>query len=202
MFLRYSIFVSFDRARFCAATAKEGPAVGFGSRLAKEFFATDPKVFPGEHQIADERGFQPGISSAQAPFLRRPSAPGGPNGAQCMITKLTLRLACAAFLTLPLAAIPQVALALPVHKICRITTYYHEADLINVVGTRTTCPVKMTGHTSKYFEVEVIDVGTPSGPGGPGPGGTPCEFVPDGTGPWDPQNTCQNLPLDRGSVFN
>jgi hypothetical protein len=117
-----------------------------------------------------------------------------------MSTRSTFRIALAVLLSLPVV-LPQAAAALPNQKICRVTTYYKEAALENVVGTRTTCPPKLTGHTSRYFEVETFEIDNPSGPGGGGPGGIPCEFVPDGTGKWDPQNTCQNLPLQRGTVF-
>ena len=117
-----------------------------------------------------------------------------------MAPKLSLSLALIVVLGTPVM-LPQPAEALPNQRICRITTYYKEAALTNVVGTKTTCPVKMTGRTSRYSEVEVIEVESPGGGGGGGPGGMPCEFVADGTGRWDPQNTCQNLPLVRGSTF-
>jgi hypothetical protein len=117
-----------------------------------------------------------------------------------MAPKLSLGLALVVVLGMPVM-LPQSVAALPNQQVCRITTYYKEASLTNVVGTRTTCPVKLTGHTSRYSEVEVIVVDNHTGGGGGAGGGMPCEFVADGTGKWDPQNTCQNLPIQRGSMF-
>ena len=118
-----------------------------------------------------------------------------------MFTTSTLRVAFAVLLTMP-AALPLPAEALPNTRICRITTYYQEAALETMVGTRTNCPGgSPSGRTSRYFEIEVVELESPSGPGGPGGAGMPCEFVADGTGPWSPQNTCQNLPIPRGKTF-
>lgn len=118
-----------------------------------------------------------------------------------MLAKSTMRVALIALLGLPVM-LPQPSLALPNQRVCKITTYYREADLINVVGVRTNCPgAQSSGRTSRYSEVEIIELESPRGPGGGGAGGLPCEFFADGTGKWDPQNTCQNLPLPRGSVF-
>lgn len=117
-----------------------------------------------------------------------------------MTRNSSLKFALVALLGLPVM-LPQTAEALPNQKICRITAYYKEAALNTVVGTRTTCPPNMSGRKSPYFEVEVIEIDYPRSPGGAGGGGLPCEFVADGTGSWDPQRTCQNLPLDRGAVF-
>lgn len=112
-----------------------------------------------------------------------------------------LKVTLAALLTLPFA-VPQPALALPNTLVCRITTYYQEAALETIVGTRTTCPGGgSSGRTSRYYEIEVVELDTPQGPSGPGGAGMPCEFVADGTGPWSPQNTCQNLPIPRGKTF-
>ncbi|MHB1104441.1 MAG: hypothetical protein ACYC0C_17020 [Devosia sp.] len=118
-----------------------------------------------------------------------------------MLMNSTLRVAFAALLSLPVM-LPQVATALPNQRICRITTYYQEAALTNIVGTRTNCPGgQSSGRTSRHFEIEIVELESPRGPGGPGGAGMPCEFVADGTGPWDPQNTCQNLPIPRGKTF-
>lgn len=117
-----------------------------------------------------------------------------------MATKFAAKLAFVVLLGMPVM-LPQSAEAVPNQKICRITTYYKEAALVTIVGTRTTCPPKLSGRTSRYFEVEIIEVDTPQGPGGGGGGGLPCEFLADGTGRWEPQGTCQNLPLARGSAF-
>ena len=112
-----------------------------------------------------------------------------------------LRIACAALLIMP-AGLPLPAAALPNTLTCRITTYYQEPALETVVGTRTTCPGgQSSGRTSRYKEIEVVQLDYGGGPSGPGGAGMPCEFVADGTGPWSPQNTCQNLPIPRGKSF-
>ena len=98
----------------------------------------------------------------------------------------------AAFAAMTLAPLsfPQPAGALP--KTCVIRTYYSTAQMETEVGMRSTCPgAKRRGKTSKFVEVETIDL-VPEGPGGPGGGGgLPCEF----------QNgqdiECNNLPILR-----
>ena len=78
--------------------------------------------------------------------------------------------------------------ALP--RTCKITTYYKTADMTEVVGTRTNCPGGgSSGRTSRFFEVETVEL-NPGGPGGGGggPGGLPCEFLAAG---------CSNLPAQR-----
>ena len=74
---------------------------------------------------------------------------------------------------------------------CRFTTYYKEAEMATIVGTRTNCPGgQSTGRTSPYFETEIVQLDTGGGAGGPatGPGRLPCEFLAKG---------CSNLPEQR-----
>lgn len=83
-----------------------------------------------------------------------------------------------------LAASP--AEALPTQ--CRIFTYYTDVTMTEMVGVRTTCPGGGGwGRTSRFREVETINLNENSGPS-TGPGGLPCEFLAAG---------CSNLPRGR-----
>ncbi len=75
-------------------------------------------------------------------------------------------------------------------RTCRITTYYKTAEMTDVAGVRSTCPgAQSSGRTTRFFEVEEIQLGTPTtGGGGGDPGGLPCEFLAKG---------CSNLPTMR-----
>ena len=85
------------------------------------------------------------------------------------------------------------AMAMPSHITCVLKTYYNNVAHDKIVGTRTQCPgtpLKSTGHSSPYFEVERVTID--QGPGGThtggGPGNLPCEFLQEG---------CSNLPVSR-----
>jgi hypothetical protein len=100
-----------------------------------------------------------------------------------------MTLALAALAALPLLG--ATAEALPNSLTCRITTYYSTAGLSDAVGVRTTCPGGSSwGRTTRFKEVEVVTLDSPSGPNGPGggSGGLPCEFLAAG---------CSNLPERR-----
>ena len=76
-------------------------------------------------------------------------------------------------------------------RVCRMTTYYKDSEMTTVVGVRTTCPGgRSYGRTSPYYEVEVVELDSGGGSGGPstGPGKLPCEFLAAG---------CSNLPVLR-----
>jgi hypothetical protein len=85
--------------------------------------------------------------------------------------------------------LPQVAIAIP--KSCFIRSYYKTAEMSEAVGMRSSCPgAKRWGRTSRFVEVEWIDL-VPEGPSTPGGGGgLPCEFKPD-------DGQCSNLPNPR-----
>jgi hypothetical protein len=80
--------------------------------------------------------------------------------------------------------------ALPVQRTCKITTYYKQAEMTDVVGVRSTCSSpRSSGRTSRYFETETLQVESqPVGGSGSGPGSLPCEFLASG---------CSNLPTLR-----
>lgn len=104
-----------------------------------------------------------------------------------MTSRLTIALSALAVLPLFAAA----AEALPQSLTCRITTYYSTAEMDDAVGVRTTCPGGSAwGRTTRFKEVEVVELDSPQGPGGTGggPGGLPCEFLAAG---------CSNLPQPR-----
>lgn len=95
---------------------------------------------------------------------------------------IAVNLALASAALLPLAGPAQ---ALP--NSCVIRTYYKTAELDTAVGMRSSCPgARKWGKTSKFVEVETVDL-VPDGPGGGGggPGSLPCEFLASG---------CSNLP--------
>jgi hypothetical protein len=97
---------------------------------------------------------------------------------------LAASLAFGAASLLPMAG---PAEALP--KSCIIRTFYKAADLAEEVGMRTNCPgAKGRGKTSKFVEVETIDLVLEGPDGGGGPGGLPCEFLLKG---------CSSLPEPR-----
>lgn len=85
--------------------------------------------------------------------------------------------------------LPQTANALP--KSCFIRSYYKTAEMNEAVGMRSSCPgARRWGKTSRFVEVEWVDL-VPEGPGTPGGGGgLPCEFKPD-------DGQCNNLPIPR-----
>ena len=106
-----------------------------------------------------------------------------------MTMKSRVTIALCALAALPLFA--AAAEALPQSLTCRITTYYSTSEMADVVGVRTTCPGGSAwGRTSRFKEVEVVELESPQGPGGGGggPGGLPCEFLAAG---------CSNLPEPR-----
>ncbi|MET3580800.1 hypothetical protein ABID19_003839 [Mesorhizobium robiniae] len=79
--------------------------------------------------------------------------------------------------------------ALPVSQSCRITTYYKTAAKAKEVGLRTNCQgVKKWGVTSRYYDVEKLETGTPPHNTSGGGGNLPCEFLAAG---------CSNLPVKR-----
>ena len=76
-------------------------------------------------------------------------------------------------------------------RVCRMTTYYKDAEMTTIVGVRTNCPGgRSYGRTSPYHEVETVELDTGGESGGPstGPGKLPCEFLAAG---------CSNLPVFR-----
>jgi hypothetical protein len=92
------------------------------------------------------------------------------------------------------ALLPMAGPASALPKSCVIRTYYKAADLAEEVGMRSSCPgVKSRGKTSKFVEVETVDL-QPEGPGGAGgPGGLPCEFAAGEAAGLE----CNNLPRPR-----
>jgi hypothetical protein len=98
-------------------------------------------------------------------------------------------IALAAIICSP-AVFSGAAEALPAQKTCRITTYYKQAEMADVVGVRSTCSSpRSSGRTSRYFETETLQVDSqPVGGTGSGPGSLPCEFLASG---------CSNLPTRR-----
>jgi hypothetical protein len=75
---------------------------------------------------------------------------------------------------------------------CRMTTYYSDAAMSDIVGVRTNCPGGGSwGRVTRYRETEIVQLGGERpGTGGNGPGSLPCEFLASG---------CSNLPVARHS---
>lgn len=87
------------------------------------------------------------------------------------------------------AMLPMTGPSLALPKTCIIRNYYDNAELDTQVGMRSGCPGHAKwGKTSKFVEVETVDL-VPEGPSGPGGGGKfPCEFLASG---------CSHLPEQR-----